>query len=86
MDSVSRKLISKLNDRLLNQTIIIQTLCNILIEKEVISQTELENRINENIKSVEEQLNELELTYDFELPKEEREFDFTNYFGPVGEA
>lgn len=86
MDSTSRELISKLNNRLLNQTIIIQTLCNILIEKEVISQTELEDRINENIESVEEQLNELELTYDFESPTEEREFNFTNYFGPVGEC
>ena len=86
MDSVSRKLISKLNDRLLNQTVVIQTLCNILIEKEVISQEELESRINESVKDVNQQLEELETTFEFDSEKDEIEFEFTNYYGPMGEA
>lgn len=86
MDSVSRELISKLNDRLLNQTVIIQTLCNILIDKEVISQEELEERITESVEDVNDQLKELETVFNFTPNSEEVEFDFTNYYGPVGEA
>jgi hypothetical protein len=86
MDSTSRELISKLNDRLLNQTVIIQTLCNILIEKEVISQEELEERITESVEVVNGQLKELETVFNFTPNPEEVEFDFTNYYGPVGEA
>lgn len=86
MDSTSRELISKLNDRLLNQTVIIQTLCNILIDKEVISQKELEERITESVEDVNQQLEELETVFNFTPNSEEVEFELTNYYGPVGEA
>lgn len=85
MDSTSRELISKLNDRLLNQTVIIQTLCNILIDKEVISQDELEKRIEESVDDVNNQLKQLKDIFDSTSDSEE-EFEFTNYYGPLGEA
>jgi len=85
MDSTSREIINKLNDRLLNQTVIIQTLCNILIDKEVISQDELEKRIEENVDDVNNQLKELKSIFDSTTDSEE-EFEITNYYGPLGEA
>jgi predicted transcriptional regulator len=86
MDSNTKQLISRLNDRLLNQTVIIQTLCNILVDKEVISQDELETKINESINEVNEQLEELETTFEFDYEQDEVEFEFNNYYGPIGEA
>ena len=86
MDSTTKQLISRLNDRLLNQTVIIQTLCNILVDKEVISQDELEIKINESINEVNEQLEELETTFEFDYEQDEVEFEFNNYYGPIGEA
>ena len=86
MDSNTKQLISRLNDRLLNQTVIIQTLCNILVDKEVISQDELEMKINESINEVNEQLEELETTFDYDYEQDEVEFEFNNYYGPIGEA
>ena len=86
MDSNTKQLISRLNDRLLNQTVIIQTLCNILVDKEVISQDELEMKINESINEVNEQLEELETTFDYDYEHDEVEFEFNNYYGPIGEA
>lgn len=86
MDSNTKQLISRLNDRLLNQTVIIQTLCNILVDKEVISQDELEMKINESISEVNEQLEELETTFEFDYEQDEVEFEFNNYYGPIGEA
>ena len=86
MDSRTKHLISRLNDRLLNQTVIIQTLCNILVDKEVISQDELETKINESISEVNEQLEELETTFEFDYEHDEVEFEFNNYYGPIGEA
>ena len=86
MDSRTKHLISRLNDRLLNQTVIIQTLCNILVDKEVISQDELETKINESVQDVNEQLEELETTFEFDYEHDEVEFEFNNYYGPIGEA
>jgi hypothetical protein len=86
MDSRTKHLISRLNDRLLNQTVIIQTLCNILVDKEVISQDELETKINESISEVNEQLEELETTFEFDYEQDEVEFEFNNYYGTIGEA
>jgi len=86
MDSTTKQLISRLNDRLLNQTVIIQTLCTILVDKEVISQDELEMKINESINEVNEQLEELETTFEFDYEQDEVEFEFNNYYGPIGEA
>jgi len=86
MDSRTKHLISRLNDRLLNQTVIIQTLCNILVDKEVISQDELETKINESVQDVNEQLEELETTFEFDHEQDEVEFEFNNYYGPIGEA
>jgi hypothetical protein len=86
MDSRTKQLISRLNDRLLNQTVIIQTLCNILVDKEVISQDELETKISESISEVNEQLEELETTFEFDYEQDEVEFEFNNYYGPIGEA
>jgi len=86
MDSRTKQLISRLNDRLLNQTVIIQTLCTILVDKEVISHDELEIKINESINEVNEQLEELETTFEFDYEHDEVEFEFNNYYGPIGEA
>ena len=82
MTSQTRQIIQDLNERILNQSVVIQTLVDILVEQGVILEKELDKRLIENTEILNQEL--LELHQD-----EEDDSDFflpTNYFGPPGEA
>lgn len=76
---LSNEIIKQLNDRILSQGIIIQALCNLLIENKVISENELESRLQKQVENLESQLE----NYKQEI---ELDFDSVPYFGPIGKA
>jgi len=83
MNSIHEEILQNLNHRLLQQTVVINTLCNILVDSKIISQKKLQKLIDSNLDSVEEQLKELE--------KKEKDDEIvsqilTNYMGPMGQA
>lgn len=82
MNSISKVTIKKLNDRLLTQNVVLQTLIEIIIDNKLITEKELEEKINTNIDNTEKIINQLQ--------KESSEETFEEmeglYFGPVGEA
>lgn len=83
MSSIQEEILQNLNHRLLQQTVVINTLCNILVDSKIISQKKLQKLIDSNLDSVEEQLKQLE--------KQEKDDEIvsqilTNYGGPIGEA
>lgn len=96
MNSTSRELIKNLNERLFTQSAVIETLCELLVEKEVVTHDELEKLIFDNIKT---RKNELDSLKEKLKPKKisiSIEDEFNNefdeglmegmYFGPIGEA
>ena len=95
MNSTSRELIKNLNERLFTQSTDIETLCELLIEKEVVSHDELEQLIMSNVKTRNKQVKELkeklsdEITINIEEDINES-FDETLmeglYWGPIGKA
>jgi hypothetical protein len=95
MNSTSRELIKNLNERLFTQSTVIETLCELLIEKEVVSHDELEELIMSNVKTRNKQVKELkeklsdEITINIEEDINES-FDETLmeglYWGPIGKA
>lgn len=83
MNSIQEEILQNLNHRLLQQTVVINTLCNILVDSKIISQKKLQKLIDSNLDLVEEQLKQLE--------KQEKDDEIvsqilTNYGGPIGEA
>ena len=58
MNSTSLK-IKKLNDRLLTQNVIIQTLINILIESELVTEKELQTKIEDNLDDIQDIINSI---------------------------
>lgn len=96
MNLTSRELIKNLNERLFTQSAVIETLCELLVEKEVVTHDELEKLIFDNIKT---RKNELDSLKEKLKPKKisiSIEDEFNNefdeglmegmYFGPIGEA
>lgn len=78
-----KHIIQKLNERILSQSIVIQTLVDILVEQGVISESELDKRLVKNTEVLNQQLDELNEQGDFDSEP----FDsMTNYFGVIGEA
>ena len=61
MNSTSLQ-IKKLNDRLLTQNVIIQTLINILIESELVTEKELQTKIEDNLDDIQDIINSIEIT------------------------
>lgn len=76
-------IIKKLNERILSQSIVIQTLVDILVEQEVISERELDKRLVKNTEVLNQQLEEL---HEQEEVDSEPFDSITNYFGVIGEA
>tara|TARA_A200000159_G_C7336555_1_gene345300 strand:- start:3973 stop:4206 length:234 start_codon:yes stop_codon:yes gene_type:complete len=75
--------IKKLNDRLLTQNIIMQTLIDVILENGMITERELESKIQKNIDDMDSVLDSLqeessELSEDVVISG--------MYFGPHGEA
>lgn len=85
MNSISNRVIKNLNDRILTQNVILQTLMDIILESGLVTEDELESRIQQNIEGIERTLSNLqqEPFLETHITKEELE---GLYFGPVGEA
>ena len=49
MNSISEEVIKNLNKRLLTQAVIIESLCELLLNKKIITEEELEDNIQKNI-------------------------------------
>jgi mannitol/fructose-specific phosphotransferase system IIA component (Ntr-type) len=77
-----KNLIKQLNERVLSQSIVIQTLVDILVEQGVILERELDKRLIKNTEVLNQQIEELHQTED----DSKEQFDFTTYYGPVGEC
>ncbi len=96
MNLTSKELIKNLNDRLFTQSAVIETLCELLVEKEVVTHDELEELIFDNLKARKDELSELrnklksepiKISFDEEFNKEFDEGLIEGmYFGPIGEA
>ena len=98
MNSTSREIIKNLNERLFTQSAVIETLCELLIEKEVVTHDELETLIYNNIEARKEEINEITEQLKSKPTKIEIsvEDEFNDvfeeglmeglYFGPIGEC
>ena len=96
MTSTSRELIKNLNERLFTQSAVIETLCELLVEKEVVTHDELEKLIFDNIETRKNELDDLKeklkpkqikISFAYEFSKEFDEGLIEGmYFGPIGEA
>ena len=75
--------IKKLNDRLLTQNVIIQTLINILIESELVTAKDLEEKIEDNLDDIQDIISSIEITSSTE---DDESVLSSMYFGPHGEA
>ena len=77
-----KHIIKKLNERILTQSVVIQTLVDILIEQGVILERELDKRLIDNTNLLNQELEDLhedeEDDSDLFLP--------SSYYGPIGEA
>lgn len=76
-----KNLIKQLNERILTQSVVIQTLVDILVEQGVILERELDKRLIENTEVLNQHLEEL----DDEEGNSDL-FNFNSYYGPIGEA
>ena len=83
MISLQEEILKKLNDSLLKQTVVINTLCDILVQSEIISEKKLVKLIERNLQDVENQLKKMEEQEqeDLELYKK-----LSLFKGPRGEA
>jgi len=78
----NKNIIKQLNERILTQSVVIQTLVDILIDNGVILERELDKRLTENTNLLNKELEDLH-------ENEEDDSDFflpSSYYGPVGEA
>lgn len=78
-----KHIIKQLNERILTQSIVIQTLVDILVEQGVILERELDKRLVQNTEVLNQQLEEL---HEQEEVDSEPFDSMTNYFGVIGEA
>lgn len=83
MNLISKVAAKKLNDRLLTQNVILQTLIDIILENGLITEKELESKIEENITDIESMINTL---HKESLEIEEDVVTSGIYYGPHGEA
>jgi len=96
MTLTSGEIIKNLNERLFTQSTVIETLCELLIDKNVVTHDELEELILDNIKDRKKELQKLKSTltddtFEVSIADELNESFEENlmegmYFGPIGEA
>jgi len=82
MSLISKSVIKNLNDRILTQNIIMQTLVEVILENGLVTEKELEQRIQKNINKAESVIGKL---HQESSDNSEEELNGL-YFGPVGEA
>ena len=85
MNSISNQVIKNLNDRILTQNVIVEVLMQIILENGLVTEKELELRIQKNIEGLENTLTRLREDSSEESYITEEELNGL-YFGPVGEA
>ena len=81
--TLQRLQIKKLNDRLLNQNILIQTIMDVILESGIVTEKELENRLDSNLKKANDLLESFEKEHSIEVEEEVME---GMYYGPVGDC
>ena len=98
MNLTSKEIIKNLNERLLMQAVVVETLCDLLVENGVVTHEDLEDMIKENLESQQEKIRELRQNSQIPIKvkvktpisnmfaEEEEELFGGLYFGPVGEA
>ena len=96
MNLTSREIIKSLNERLFTQSAVFETLCELLISKEVVTHEELEELIYNNIETRKDELKELTKKLKPTKIQVSVQDEFNNafdeglmegmYYGPVGEA
>lgn len=98
MNLTSKEIIKNLNERLLTQSIVVETLCDLLIESGVITYDDLENMIQENLLDARKKLKKfnstnptslkIKIKSDLEDTLDEFDDELLKglYFGPVGQA
>jgi len=92
MNLTSKTTIKRLQSKLLTQSLVTQSIMDLLIEKKVFTKEEIKEQIDFNIELWEELVEEnkklLEMTNDVleRMPDEEDEVTEGLYYGPVGEC
>ena len=96
MNLTSREIIKSLNERLFTQSTVIETLCELLISKEVVTHEELEELIYSNIETRKDELKELTKKLKPTKIQVSVQDEFNNafdeglmegmYYGPIGEC
>ena len=71
--------IKLMEQHIINHSFIIDALIHIIIENNICTFDELQQKIQKNVKIVENELNN-------PLPKSDEDSPMLNYFGPMGEA
>jgi hypothetical protein len=79
----TQKIIKSLNDRLLTQNIILQTLIDIILENDLVTDEELETKIKDKFKLMDEEIN---FATNPSTPDDLDEMLGFQYTGPIGEA
>lgn len=84
----AQKIITNLHNQVITQTVLINVLCDILVESDIISKEDLVDRINSDLKDVEKLLSKINSKKGNDLNIDDDSIsDFlTNYTGPMGEA
>ena len=59
MNLTSKEIIKNLNERLLMQSIVVETLCDLLVDTGVVTHEDLEDMIKENVESQHTKIQEL---------------------------
>ncbi len=95
MNLISKRMLGRLQSKLVTQTLVSQSIIDLLIEKNLFTKKEIEEKIDYNIELFEQLVGEneklLELTNDVlkrlpdEEPSEEEVFG-GHYYGPIGEC
>jgi hypothetical protein len=79
----TQKIIKSLNDRLLTQNIILQTLIDIILENDLVTEDGLETKIKDKFKLMDEEIN---LATNPTTSDDLDEMLGFQYTGPIGEA
>lgn len=80
---LQEEIIQNLNNRLLQQTVIINTLCDILVNSNIISEKKLRNLIDKNLSEIEFEIKKME---ENEKTEELLHKTLSLFKGPIGEA
>ena len=85
MTSISKLAIKNLNDRLLTQNVIVEVLMEIILENGLVTENELELRIQQTLERMQKALSKLHQETSEETFITDEVLEGL-YFGPVGEA